>query len=484
MDTTAQGDSSPTSGRFQGYTPDEMVATNALTRAEDPRWRWLFPVTRSTRDYFTSRFPVLVVSYTVAVGLIFVAARIEGLVPLPLIYLWLAESVANFTIRSLLTAVTAAASPVQVAKRPSLRLLPLVAIVLAALHWSWTATLFIGTSLDLTTLVVLLAFVMLSIACIGLAPASPMICIVYLVPIWSVTAYKLFHTEWANNGALVVLLAALAAILWPAFYLIVSGVRRNLLRSDEVDLLVTQLRDRNAEVEGLRHAAAGNLETRSAFFASASHDFRQRVHAMKLLAQSALDENRNRHVDSSPLSRLASVIEDLESYMTDVLEFSRLERTPIAPARNLVKLQKVFQDVDIQFESIAAAKQVDFRVRPTSLVLCTDAAMLTRVLENLVSNAIKFTGKRVLLTARRRRHEVDIEVRDQGPGIPMDCLESVFEPFNQGGARFESARQGVGLGLSIVKRVADALGYRIQVHTRAGRGTCMCLTVPEHDLVA
>ena len=204
-----------------------------------------------------------------------------------------------------------------------LRLLPLFAIVLAALHWSWTATIFIGTTLDMTTVVVLLSFVMLSVAIIGIAPASPAICIVYLVPLWVVTTYMLLRTDWVSAGTFLILLAALAAVLWSAFYIVVSGVRRYLVRGDEVDLLVAELRDRNAEVEGLRTTAARNLETRSAFFASASHDFRQRVHAMKLLAQAGLADAPQS--ERSPLARLSTVVEDLETYMTDVLEFARLE---------------------------------------------------------------------------------------------------------------------------------------------------------------
>ena len=118
------------------------------------------------------------------------------------------------------------------------RLLPLFAIVLAAIHWSWTATIFIGPGLDMTTFVVLISFVMLSVAIIGIAPATPVTCVVYLIPMWLVTAYMFLRTEWVSAGTFVVLFAALAAVLWSAFYIVVSGVRKCLVRGDEVDLLV------------------------------------------------------------------------------------------------------------------------------------------------------------------------------------------------------------------------------------------------------
>jgi signal transduction histidine kinase len=176
-------------------------------------------------------------------------------------------------------------------------------------------------------------------------------------------------------------------------------------------------------------------------------------------------------------------VEDLETYMTDVLEFARLESTSLEPERESFRLQNIFQRIDVQFEDVAAARSVELRIRATPVCLRSDASMLVRILENLVSNAIKFTRARVLLTAHRHGDEIHVEVRDQGPGIPPDCVDKVFDAFYQGQSTQESARQGVGLGLAIVKRLADALGYRIEVHTRPGRGTLMRLIVPSADLI-
>ena len=82
-----------------GYTPDDMAAATALVRAENPRWRWMFPVTRMTRDFVTAQFPVLQLSYLVAVALIYFSAHIEGKVDPGLINLWLVEAVASFAVR-------------------------------------------------------------------------------------------------------------------------------------------------------------------------------------------------------------------------------------------------------------------------------------------------------------------------------------------------------------------------------------------------
>jgi signal transduction histidine kinase len=169
--------------------------------------------------------------------------------------------------------------------------------------------------------------------------------------------------------------------------------------------------------------------------------------------------------------------------MTDILEFARLESASLDPERKSVRLQSMFQQIDVRFEDIAVASNVDLRIRATPVSLCTDASMVVRILENLVSNAIKFTRARVLLTARRRGSELYVEVRDQGPGVPPDSIDKVFDAFYQGQDTRESSEQGVGLGLAIVKRLADALGYRMEVVSRPGRGTLMRLVIPGSDLI-
>ena len=187
-----------------------MSATSALTRGESPGWRSLFPVTRVTRDFVTAQIPVLQGAYAVAVGLVYWAAQIDGVVGQDLMRWWLAESIASIALRSLLYLPVVRASPVEIAASPALRLAPLLAVALGAGHWIWTATIFVGSSLDLTTLVVFLAFVMLSISCIAVAPASPAACFVYLISLSFAMAYQLGHADWVGIGTFWVLLATLA----------------------------------------------------------------------------------------------------------------------------------------------------------------------------------------------------------------------------------------------------------------------------------
>ena len=123
------------------------------------------------------------------------------------------------------------------------------------------------------------------------------------------------------------------------------------------------------------------------------------------------------------------------------------------------------------------------RTRATSLRVRRDAVMLGRVLENLVSNAVKFTRKDVLVVARRRGDEVCLEVWDQGKGLDQDRLQSGAVARPSPDAR-EHHKEGFGLGLMIVRRLVEALGYRIEAHSKPDRGTRVRIVIPAKHVIS
>lgn len=144
-----------------------------------------------------------------------------------------------------------------------------------------------------------------------------------------------------------------------------------------------------------------------------------------------------------------------------------------------VHLQDVFQDLNLQFEDVAESCGVELRFRTTAIELVTDRTMLTRILENLISNAIKFNraGGAVLVAGRRRRGLVLVEVWDQGRGIPSSAQSEVFRSFHQ--LPYYSRRvEGVGLGLAIVERLVHCLGYTREMRSVEGRGSVMKIRIP------
>jgi signal transduction histidine kinase len=194
--------------------------------------------------------------------------------------------------------------------------------------------------------------------------------------------------------------------------------------ADGTATLIAQLREKNEELRRLRSEASQQLQERSQFFSSASHDFGQRLHAIKLLTHNAMTQYRC-------LKVLSRAVEDLQLYVRDVLEFAPIESRVVTPSYTVFHLQDLFQRLALQFESVADHRQVTLRLRTTSAEVSTDEGVLLRVLENLIGNAIKYTRGGVLVAARRRAGRWCIEVWDQGPGIPQASLNQIFASFYQ-----------------------------------------------------
>ncbi|MES2886676.1 MAG: HAMP domain-containing sensor histidine kinase [Pseudomonadota bacterium] len=213
------------------------------------------------------------------------------------------------------------------------------------------------------------------------------------------------------------------------------------------------------------------LRTKNQFFNEASHDFRQRLHGMQLLINTA--QRTPLHNAPAIVSKVKAATADLQRYLDNFLELTRLEAVVVRPVFNPVVLQDVFQRLELQFEEAASHRQVDLKFRYTRASVHSDERILLRLLENLISNAIKFARGRVLVAARPRLGRLEIWVMDDGEGMPELPQLGLFEAFVQGSnaKRVGTSDHGFGLGLSIVMRAASLLSARVQVRTQGGRGS-------------
>lgn len=217
------------------------------------------------------------------------------------------------------------------------------------------------------------------------------------------------------------------------------------------------------------------LRTKNQFFNEASHDFRQRLHGMQLLINTA---QRTTQEDApAVVARVKAATADLQRYLDNFLEIARLEAsTEARPLVGPINLQDVFQQLELQFEDAARHQGVNLTFRYTQAVLRTNEKTLLRILENLVSNAVKFARGRVLVVARPRGGRLEIWVCDNGDGIPVLPSLSLFDAFVQGRnvGRIGGDR-GFGLGLSIVMRAAGLLGAKVVVCAKSGQGSTVKL---------
>ena len=246
----------------------------------------------------------------------------------------------------------------------------------------------------------------------------------------------------------------------------------------ENEALAEQLKHRNSELRRAHEATKTVSRAKSQFFAAASHDLRQPLHALGLFA-SALNEKTHEPGASRLVASVKASVNALENLFNELLDISKIDAGGVKVNLEHFQAGRMLDRLRSEFESEASAKGLRLSVRPCPAYLHSDPVLLERVLRNLVSNALRYTERGgVLLGCRRRRDRMVFEVWDTGIGIPGDQQHKVFEEFFQIGNPERSSRRGLGLGLSIVKRLSDLLGYRIVLASRPGQGTMFRFSVP------
>lgn len=233
--------------------------------------------------------------------------------------------------------------------------------------------------------------------------------------------------------------------------------------------------------EQLRRAMEDVVRANAAkgrFLAAASHDLRQPMQALRLYLDTLdrrIGDRLNRRILTGALAALGAGEELLRNF----LDVSVLESGIIQPHPTEVDLDEMLRELAHEYRPLAADKELDLRLVLCAARVCSDAALLKRLIANLISNAIRYTTSgRVLVGCRHRGRFLRIEVWDTGIGIADDQLQAVFEDFYQIGNPERDRTKGLGLGLSVVQRTARLLDHRITVTSRPGRGSMFAVTVP------
>ena len=214
------------------------------------------------------------------------------------------------------------------------------------------------------------------------------------------------------------------------------------------------------------------------YLAAASHDLLQPLNAARLMV-SALQESSLPEQETRMVHQVHRALEGAEDLLADLLDISKLDQQAMKPDLVYTDAAALARSLAEEFEAVAANKGLAFRIRTIPVVVKTDQRMLTRILRNLLSNALRYTRKGgVVMALRARGDQLRIEVWDTGVGIAKDKLRDIFTEFHQLLPQGTGGRQGVGLGLAIVERMVRILGYDIGVSSRPGRGSRFVLTLP------
>lgn len=261
-----------------------------------------------------------------------------------------------------------------------------------------------------------------------------------------------------------------------------AGLRAEKAAAEEARRVAEEARH---VAEEARRAAEAANRAKTQFFAAASHDLRQPLHAMGLFAEALRQRTHDPEVTSLVLSINASV-DALEGLFGELLDLTRIDAGGVDVNPQPVRIGELFARLQLQFEPVAFEKGLMLAFRGEQQVALADPVLLERVLRNLLSNAIRYTDDGgVLVSCRRRRlggaDMLLLQVWDSGIGITEANLPHIFDEFYQvqNHRPLEPhLRKGLGLGLAIVKRLAGLMGAQVSVRSRVGHGTVFSLIVP------
>lgn len=272
--------------------------------------------------------------------------------------------------------------------------------------------------------------------------------------------------------------AFFTAALFLLFFAIAVGAQQ---RTQSLREARNELHSNRAALEHTNEKLKQQIEANNRFFAYAGHDLRQPLQAMQMFS-TVLMRTPLPQASKEVASQLDRSIRSLAGLLDSLLDISRLESGTVRPKQVEQDLYLMLHELVEEVAPMARAKGIKLKLwtPANELTVLTDPALLGTVLRNLAVNAIKYTpqGGHVLLAARLRDGNAQIGVLDNGIGIASDQLPRVFEDFFQAANDERNSGKGLGLGLSIVRRISALLGLNVQCRSTLGKGSCFWVTVP------
>jgi two-component system, sensor histidine kinase len=249
----------------------------------------------------------------------------------------------------------------------------------------------------------------------------------------------------------------------------VAGIGRDVTDAHQAAEALRLARDR-AE-------AADRAKTR--FLAAASHDLRQPLQAAVLLAELLNAQTDRAASPIRSVGNLRRALDDIKCLVDSLFDVSRLDSGTVTPEISSFPLQGLLDQTIILYQKVAEDKGISLLAAPTDAIVRSDRVLLGRMLTNLVENAVRYTlSGHVLIECEPIGAHLRIHIEDTGIGISKQDLSRIWDEFEQLKNPARDRRQGLGLGLSIVRRLSTLLDHPVEVSSEPGKGSSFVITVP------
>lgn len=283
-----------------------------------------------------------------------------------------------------------------------------------------------------------------------------------IIGVGGFTAAVISSDYWSQHAALAIGLL-IGIVILPMFYAVI----------------LRELETTNLNLQKQKEAAEQADIAKSRFLAAASHDLRQPLQAQALFVAELYGRLHDPNKSLAILEKLDDSVNALRELFNALLDISKLDAGMVQPKIRHFKINSLLSVLGGEYTQQAQAKGIEFRVRYCNATVHTDPGLLDSVLRNLVVNAIRYTNSgKVLIGCRLRADYLSIEVWDTGPGIKKKYLDDIFQEFFQIDNPERNRDQGLGLGLSVVRRIARLLDCPVHVSSTVGKGSCFCIDVP------
>lgn len=254
------------------------------------------------------------------------------------------------------------------------------------------------------------------------------------------------------------------------------------LRTEELTETLNSLEQSNHQLKVAKESAETANLSKTRFLAAASHDLLQPLNAAHLMMSSLFEMQSS--AESRQLARsVESSLNTIDDLLRSLLDISKLDAGVVRPNLKNFRLQELFNSLESDFAPLAQHKNLQLRFHPTRRVVCSDKTLLRRVLQNLISNALRYTHEGgVIVGCRNVSGSIGLSVIDSGVGIEQSRFTRIFEEFHRGKLELmdgSGIREGIGLGLSIVERTVRTLGHQLKFDSKPEMGSIFQVILPE-----
>jgi len=247
---------------------------------------------------------------------------------------------------------------------------------------------------------------------------------------------------------------------------------------------VTEQEAAAAELRAAKKEAERATGIKTRFLAAASHDLRQPLQSVGLYL-SVLSRQLREPQSQDIGNKMRQSLDTMREILDALLDISKLDSGSIEANPCEFPLQDLFDQIAADNSPLATEKGLSLHIEPTSLIVKSDPALLRRIVENFIGNAIRYTESgQVSIVSRSDGDCASIEISDTGVGIPEDALETIFEEYFQLDNPVRNRSKGLGLGLAIVRHIARLLDHKLDVHSVPGQGSTFSVSLPQAGLVS